>query len=179
MSSESALGFTFAKHRHSPEYIPIDELHPMRPQDAYSLSKATAEILCARYSVRTGIRTICLRSPWIWVPEQKEIELYRQLVIDFQKWYKNLWAYVHVYDLASAVLLALENTDIKGHDIFFITANENWTGLESRFLLKKYYPNIKRILKNFSGTASLISYEKAKRVLGFNPKFDVKYLLGN
>lgn len=33
ISSESVLGFTFSTARMWPEYFPIDELHPLRPQD--------------------------------------------------------------------------------------------------------------------------------------------------
>ena len=36
-SSDSALGFVFSTNKFSPEYFPIDEKHPLQPQDPYGL----------------------------------------------------------------------------------------------------------------------------------------------
>lgn len=38
-SSESTLGFAFMTQHMAPEYIPIDELHPLRPQDPYRIEQ--------------------------------------------------------------------------------------------------------------------------------------------
>ena len=110
-SSESTLGFAFMSNRMVPEYFPIDELHPLRPQDPYGLSKVVAEEMCRSYSARYGMRTVCLREPWIWVPEPAAIEFYKDLIHNYRQWHKNLWAYVHVYDVATAHRLAVE-TDL-------------------------------------------------------------------
>ncbi len=176
-SSESTLGFAFMNNRMTPEYIPIDEQHPMRPQDPYGLSKVICEQICRTYSARYGIRTICLREPWIWVPEQEQLPLYKKLVDEYGDWYKNLWTYVHVYDVARAHRLAIE-TDLELlHEVFFITAKENWTGKNSKELLTQFYPEVKTFDKNFSGASAIISHEKAKRMLGYEPKFSVNDLL--
>ncbi len=169
-SSESTLGFAFMEHRMVPEYAPIDELHPLRPQDPYGLSKVIGEQICRTYSARYGIRTICLREPWIWVPEGSERELYRQLVAKHQNWYKNLWAFVHVYDVARAHRLAVESVLPSLHEIFFIVARDNWTGLDSRSLLQTFFPEVKNIAPDFTGTASILSHRKAKTLLKFEPQ---------
>lgn len=173
-SSESTLGFAFMTNRMTPEYFPVDERHPLRPQDPYGLSKVNAEQICRTYSARYGIRTICLREPWIWVPEEPMIPFYRSLVSESEKWHKNLWAYVHVYDVALAHRLAAENDLANPHEIFFITAEENWTGRDSKILAKEYHPEVKTFSAGFSGAQSLISHEKAKKMLGYKPKFSVK-----
>jgi len=177
ISSESVLGFAFATQLVSPEYFPIDEKHPVRPQDPYGLSKLLAEEICRSYSLRYGIQTVCLRPPWIWVPEKKEIEMYRMLVQEYPKWSKNLWAYVHVLDLASAVLLALEAKDLKSHEVFFITAEDNWTGTESRTLLKSYYSTVTKIAESFGECDSLISSAEATEKLGYVPKHSWRELV--
>lgn len=174
VSSESTLGFAFMTKKFSPEYIPIDEQHALCPQDPYGLSKVIGEQICRTFSDRYGIRTICLRAPWVWVPEEKEISLYRDLVNQYEQWYKNLWAYVHVDDFAYAVRLAVEATNLSVHDIFFITANENWTAEDSRELLRRFYPDVSKIAASFQGKASLISNEKAKRLLGYQPRHSAK-----
>ncbi|MBI4429627.1 MAG: NAD(P)-dependent oxidoreductase [Ignavibacteriales bacterium] len=177
MSSESTLGFSFSITRMWPEYAPIDENHPLRPQDPYGLSKVSSELLCAAYTRTYGIQTICLRPPWVWVPDKKEVETYRQLIQEYPKWSKNLWAYVHVQDVVQAVRLAVEATELSFHDSFYISADDNWTGRESRELLKEFYPETTKVDQGFSGTSSLISNAKAKETLKFSPKFAVKDII--
>lgn len=177
MSSESTLGFAFSTTRLWPEYVPLDEKHPLRPQDAYGQSKVTGELLCAGYSAKTGMQTVCLRAPWIWCPLDSEIALYRGLVKEFERWHKNLWAWIHVADVAAAVLRALEVPLRVAHDALFICAAENWTGRESRELLARFYPETIKIGSSLSGASSLISSHKAQAVLGFTPKHRVSDIL--
>ncbi len=178
LSSESTLGFAFSEHPIVPEYIPIDERHPVRPQDPYGLSKLLGEEMCRSYALRSGIQTVCLREPWIWVPEVQEMETYRQLREQQERWYKHLWCYVHVFDVAQAVSLALEKTLPSDYEIFFITAEENWAAVDSRSLLSRYYPTVKTIAEDFSGPASLISCKKAKEMLQYSPRFSWRDILG-
>jgi len=145
----------------------------LRPQDPYGLSKVIGEQICRTYSAQYGIRTICLREPWIWVPEQEQMPFYKKLVTEYHNWHKNLWTYVHVYDVARAHRLAVEKDLENLHEIFFITAKENWTGRESKGLLSQFYPEIKNFADNFSGASAIISHEKAKRLLGYEPAYSV------
>jgi len=176
-SSESTLGFAFMKNSISPEYIPIDEQHPLRPQDPYGLSKLLCEQICRSYSARYGIRTVCLREPWIWVPEGNERELYRKLVKEYHLWKNNLWGFVHVSDAAAAHRLAVEKDLESLHEVFLISGRENWTGLDSRTLLEKFFPEVTTIAESFTGPASLFSYEKARRMLGYEPRHTVHDIL--
>ena len=176
-SSESALGFAFMTNRMTPEYVPIDEQHPLRPQDPYGLSKVIGEQICRTYSQRYGMHTVCLREPWIWVPEGRERNFYRKLVAEYDQWPKNLWAFVHARDVAQAHRLAVEKTLSSLHEIFFICARENWTGVESRELLERHYPEVKKFAPNFSGAASIISFKKAFELLGYEPRHTVRDIL--
>lgn len=169
MSSESTLGFAFSTTRLTPQYLPIDEDHVLRPQDPYGLSKVACEQLCRGFSDRSGMTTICLRAPWIWVPEEKERVMYKQLIEEYSKWYKNLWAFIHVEDVAQAIRLSLTATLAKTHDSFFISADENWTGRESRSLAGQFFSETLSVKPEFVGAASFISSNKAKTVLGFRP----------
>ncbi len=176
-SSESTLGFAFMTQHMAPEYIPIDELHPLRPQDPYGLSKVIGEQICRSYTARYGIRTVCLRAPWIWVPEGSERERYKMLVSEHHKWCNNLWAFVHVHDAAQAHRLAVEKDLESFHEVFFISAKDNWTGIDSRSLLKAYFPEVKNFAQDFTGAASLLSYRKASELLGYEPLHTVRDIL--
>ncbi len=176
-SSESVLGFAFMTQYMAPEYVPIDELHPLRPQDPYGLSKFIGEQICRTYSARYGIRTVCLRAPWIWLPEGGERERYKSLVSEHHKWCNNLWSFVHAYDAAQAHRLAVEKDLESLHECFFITAQDNWTGIDSRSLLRTYFPEVKNFAQDFTGAASLLSYRKAKEMLGYEPRHTVRDIL--
>lgn len=171
LSSESTLGFVFSSSKMWPEYVPIDEEHPLRPEDPYGLSKLVGELLCRSFSQRSGIQTICLRPPWIWVPEPVETQRYRQLIAEYAKWSRNLWAYIHAFDVAQAVRLCLESATLPAHHCYFISAADTWTEVESRTLLAEYFPETKKIASDFSATASFISYKKAHDAFGFSPRF--------
>jgi len=171
MSSESTLGFPFSTQRIWPEYVPIDEDHVLRAHDPYGLSKILAEALCARFSMQAGLTTICLRPPWIWVPDPSEKEFYRNLIREYEQWPKNLWAYIHVNDVIQAVEAALTASLPSKHETFFICADENWVREKPRNLLQRFYPETKKILTLQEDTGSLISTRKAKQILGFSPRF--------
>lgn len=171
MSSESVLGFAFSTTRMWPHHLPIDEHHPLRPQDPYGLSKVTCEQLCKGFTLRTGMQTLCLRPPWIWAPEPREIDFYRQLRTEYPNWHKNLWAYIHVVDVAGAVRTCVERNDLPPHDSFFICAHENWTGRESRDLASRFFPETTQIADDFAGSASFLSSRKAMELIGFAPKY--------
>jgi len=171
ISSESVLGFTFSTTRMWPAYFPIDEFHPLRPQDPYGLSKFVCEQICSAFSRRTGMQTICLRPPWIWAPEPKEIELYRRLIAEYPKWSKNLWAYIHVDDVSGAVRQCVEKADLPQHDSFFICAPETWVDVDTRTLIADHFPETKQIASKLTGKMSLISSEKAGKAFGFSPRY--------
>ena len=171
ISSESVLGFAFSSARMWPEFLPIDERHSLRPQDPYGLSKVTGEQICSGFSRRTGMQTICLRPSWVWAPEPQEIALYRQLRTEHPKWFKSLWAYIHVFDVAKAVRQCVESPDLPVHDSYFICATDTWADVESRELAAQYFPETSRIAGSFAGTASLISCVKANSAFNFSPLY--------
>ena len=177
-SSESTLGFAFAAHPLAPLYAPIDEQHPNRPQDPYGLSKVVCEQLCSSYSDRYQMRTVCLRAPWIWLPEEAQLPFYRGLVAEYPTWYKNLWTFVHAKDIAMAHRLALQAELPNLHEAFFITARHNWTGQDSRELLNRFYPQVTQFADGFSGSDAIISHAKASRLLEYAPQYGVSDLLG-
>jgi nucleoside-diphosphate-sugar epimerase len=171
ISSESTLGFAFSTNRLWPLYVPIDEHHPLRPEDPYGTSKLACEMLCQSYTRKGGIQTICLRPPWVWVPERAEQTRYRLLIQEYSNWHKNLWAFIDVRDLVSAVRLCVDSLSLPEHDAYFVCADENWTGRESRSLIAEYFPETKHIAEEFGGAMSLLSNLKAKRAFGFQPRF--------
>ena len=174
-SSESTLGFAFAERKKNhPDYVPVDEAHPLRPQDPYGMSKVLCEEMCKSYTRKYGTQTLCLRMPWIWVPEPQEQTFYRALIAEYPNWYKNLWAFVHGIDAADAFALALDRGYRDEHRAWFVTADENWTGLPSAKLVQEFFPETIIHNDRLQGATSLIANDKAKTELGFRPKRTVR-----
>ena len=53
------------------DYLPVDEAHPLRADDAYGLSKHLIEITCKNLAARGPLRIVCLRPTLIVRPESE------------------------------------------------------------------------------------------------------------
>ena len=67
ISSAAVLGHAFAERQPVPlHYFPINEEHPLAPEDVYSLSKLVGEEICKTFHRHTGGTAISLRFPIVW-----------------------------------------------------------------------------------------------------------------
>ena len=67
-SSASALGPAWAPRPFVPLYAPVDEEHPLLPQDSYGLSKEVDECTCAMFHRRYGMSVLALRLHRVTLP---------------------------------------------------------------------------------------------------------------
>jgi nucleoside-diphosphate-sugar epimerase len=166
-SSDSALGFVFKTHPAEPEYLPIDETHPLRPQDPYGLSKLLAEEVGQAASRRHRVHVTSLRFCWVWFEDT-----YRH-VTAFQNadpgdFAGQLWGYVDVRDAARACRLALERRGPL-YDVFYITGPDTFSSLPSLELAKSYLPNTTELGDDFvrEPYAAFFDTGKARKLLGY------------
>lgn len=168
ISSETVPGFFFPEREDLPDYAPVDEEHEIRPQDPYALSKWFGELLMDAAVRRSDIKCISLRPSWVQYEENYERNLGPQ-VRDESVLSANLWSYIDVYDMADAIVLATES-DLPGHDVFYIASPDNATGKDFGELLHKYYGDKIALKPVDRPDSSGISTAKAQRVLGYSPK---------
>lgn len=166
-SSVSVLGFPFFERPFAPAYVPIDEEHPRLPQDAYALSKLVGEDIADGFARRGALDVVSLRFPWIHTPETFAAQI-APLHSDPAAGAANLWSYVDARDVGAAVRLALA-ADIRGHEALFVAAADSFMPGASAELVRALYPSTV-IRAGFVGNASLLSGEKAARLLGFRPR---------
>jgi len=170
-SSVSALGFPFQHRRSEPLYLPIDEEHPLLPQDAYGLSKANGEEIVAAYCRRSAGSAASLRFPTILTEE-----LYRDFVGDVRAdpggSAQYLWSYIDARDAAEACMLAL-TAPFDGHQPLYVAADDTTSDLPTDTLLDRYYPAVQRRWPAGSGVAhrSLLATGRAADLLGFRPRY--------
>jgi hypothetical protein len=69
----------------------------------------------------------------------------------------------------SASILAVENQEL-GHDVFGINGYDTCSLVPSQELVNRYFPQIP-VRSALGGCATLVSYNKATRLLGYRPRY--------
>lgn len=121
-SSTAAFGFLYARRPWLPEYLPLDEKHPCKPQDPYGLSKLVGEKIAGSFAEVDEISICSLRFPGInFDPSyQGFAERWQDPSIKLGRF----WSYIDARDAACACRLALEAA-VRGHDFFGCRADEH------------------------------------------------------
>jgi UDP-glucose 4-epimerase len=165
-SSESILGWDYAERPFLPSYLPLDEDHPINPQDSYALSKQVGESIARSYAAKSGLETIVLRPPWVVSAEQME-DLHRRGGREPIKF--NLFSYIDARDLASAYVKAIDCA-VDGHTVLFTLADDSSVAEPLATLLPRLYPALGDMARQLTGTRAAVKNEKAKLVLGWQPR---------
>ncbi len=164
-SSETLIGIPF--ERESPRYAPIDEEHPRLPEFHYALSKLAGEVIAEQFSRWTGLPYVALRISNImeeWEYASRFPGFWEDPTI--RAW--NLWGYVDARDVAQAARLSL-TADVSGADAFIVAAADTCMTRDSADLMAEVYPAVP-IRGSVEGRDTLLSIDKARRVLGYEPK---------
>lgn len=165
-SSINAVGASFCHALTPPLYFPLDEEHPTRAEDSYSLSKWAGEQVADGFARRRAVQISSLRLHGLWDDDRVE-EIRKHPIADPAIRAKNFWGYVHLEDCARACRLALE-AKWQGHQVFFINANDTVLSIPTSEALARVYPNV-HTRGEFVGFESVISAAKAKRLLNWEP----------
>ena len=168
VSSETVPGFFFPERHFLPDYVPVDEDHPIKPQDPYALSKYFGELLMDAAVRRSDIRCISIRPSWVQHEGNYERNLGPQ-IRDASDVNPGFWSYIDVYDLADAMCLAVES-DLPGHEVFYIASPDNAGGRDLAQLVHTYYGDKVELRPLARPDASGISCAKAERLLGYSPR---------
>jgi nucleoside-diphosphate-sugar epimerase len=163
-SSETVLGLPFDT---PPPYVPVDEEYPGRPETAYSLSKLLGEEMAEQFCRwNPDMKIIGLRLSNVMDPEDYEAFGAFQDDPMPRKW--NLWAYIDARDAAQAIRLALES-DRTGADVFVIANADTVMDAPNDELLDAVFPGVRRA-RSISADETLLSIDKARRLLGYQPR---------
>ncbi len=167
-SSINAMGMSMAEREMAPLSLPIDEEHPRRPQDAYSLSKLMDEETLKALHRRTGIKAIAIRPPLMLWPDQIETTNVRERLDKPELSYRVFWTYCDIRDLVQGFRLALEDETLES-ETFFITAADALAREPLAELFPKYWPGTERLASVLTGTSPAVVSTKAMRLLGYQP----------
>lgn len=164
-SSETLLGIPFDI---DPPYLPVDEDYPSRPESTYAIVKHLEEEL-AQKLVRWDpeLSVTALRFSNVMAPEDYAAFPEHSADPASRRW--NLWGYIDARDGAQAVLRALERAR-RGFDRFVIANAETVVDTPSAELAARFFPTVE-LRRELTGTETLLSIEKARRELGYEPAF--------
>lgn len=164
-SSETVQGLPFDV---PPPYVPVDEDYAPRPESVYSLVKTLEERLALEL-VRwhPDLSITALRFSNVMVPEDYAEFPSFDADARLRKW--NLWGYIDARDGAQAVQRALEVAP-PGFDNFLIAASDTVMSRPNAELLAEVFPDVPA-LRDFGPNETLLSIEKARRLLGYKPRY--------
>jgi nucleoside-diphosphate-sugar epimerase len=197
-SGDAAVG-----HFHYRHPAPITEATPHRAYPVcYALSKVLEEVMVEQYVIQYGINACCLRAPWImekddfrhtlsfgddvfgapvWKDLVGEAEAARHhqagtvpvlLDDDGKPLRRN---FVHVDDLAGAILNAIDNSGARG-ELFNICMDRpiNYREVADYLEQSRGLPSIDIPSQFYS---NWIDNNKAKYILDWRPKYDMEKLV--
>ncbi len=100
--------------------------------------------------------------------------LYEDLLFDVYIHQRfDYWAYVDVRDAAQALEKSV-TSDYTGSHPLFINDVHNSLGFDSRTLIRLFYPEVSRFTAEIGGSASLVSIERARALIGFEPEYSLE-----
>ena len=163
-SSETLLGIPFDT---SPPYLPVDEEYASRPESMYSVTKHLEEELAqklVRWDAQLSISALRFSN----VMDPEDYAEFPSFDADARLRNWNLWAYIDTRDGAQAVLKALE-LNKPGFEAYIIANADTVMSRSSASLAAEVYPDVE-VRRELSEHESLLSIDKARRVLGYEPE---------
>lgn len=170
-----------------PDYLPVDEKHPIRPVDVNGINKMAGEWYHILYNNVHGIRACALRltntyGPRMRVKDARQtfLGIWVRLLIDgnpFEVWGgKQLRDYNYVEDVVDAMLLAAISEESNGR-IFNLGGDERISLEDTAALLLAIYQSGSYQLKKFPEERKRIDigdyysdYSLIEKTLGWIPK---------
>jgi len=163
-SSETLLGLPFDK---PPPYVPVDEAYYPRPETAYSLGKLVDETIAQQFARwDPALKIIALR--FSNVMDVEDYQAFPGFDSDPRKRKWNLWSYIDARDGAQAVRKAIE-ARFTGFEAFIIANADTVMSRPNASLMAAVFPGVE-LRPTMSATGTLLSIDKAKRLLGYQPQ---------
>ncbi len=147
-----------------PHYVPVDEEHPVYPQNPYSLSKQLGEEMNTMFHRRYGLQALSLRFCWI-----ADVEAIRARNPGQGGDPIHLWSYVDVRDAAQCCRLGVE-ADGLGAEVFYVAAADTLRDEPTVELIRRHFPDME-VRPGLQGYQTAISIDKARRLLGYQPQY--------
>jgi len=172
-------------------YLPIDENIPCKPEGLYDITKRMGEEFCEYFHRMCGLNTMILRlcgyypvegfsdeGDILW--DKIDLPAFAGRFVGTGPAFK----FTNAWDLTQAFKAAIENQTSE-HDVFIIGLSAPFVQKDAEDLkttplsiIEKYYPGASEFFKEIGLDVPEIKFwyntEKARRHLGFSPKFSLQ-----
>ncbi len=177
-----------------PEYLPIDESHPLKPLSPYAESKLKAEQICREFQEAYGLKITILRPFNVYGPRQRN-DQYSGVITKFIKQLKQgkppiifgdgfqTRDFIHVSDVVRAFILAYKSKSAIGRIFNVATGvptpiNQLANLLQDLFRTEGIKP-LHVAQREADIKHSYADIKEAKTFLGFEPRITLKEGLAN
>jgi nucleoside-diphosphate-sugar epimerase len=164
-SSNAVVGWSYSDN-FVPDYLPVDEDHPLRPEDAYGLSKEIGETIARSYALK-GLETVSLRPSGVVTPD--ELAAIKQTggrkPSGFQA-----YSYIDARDLAVAFRLAVVRP-LPGATVMFVVAEDSTIAEPLCELYPRVKPSIGNKASMLTGSRAAYANARAKKLLDWKPVY--------
>lgn len=175
-SSPTVIGYG-APHGWTPEYLPIDERHPLAPWNGYALSKQAVEEIAAMTVRAHGdrIRVAAFRPCYVIAPEEwagaptQQGHTVAERLDNPELSAVALFNYVDARDAGEFVLAWLRNAeDVPNGSTFFVGAPDSLAREPLAELVERYRPELATHAASLG--AAVFSSAAAERLLGWRAR---------
>lgn len=171
-------------------YEPVDEEHPLAPTAPYGIAKVTSEYLGRFYRAHHKTDFINVRTSWVYGPGLPRTRIPRTLI---EAALENRPLHLlhggdaridHTYleDCVDGILLALDHPS-HPHDVYNIGSGQSWSTAEMVAILRELIPGADLSVgpgphwftdQMMAPKKGALDITRARRVLGYQPKFDLR-----
>ena len=170
--SSSAFGMGWAHDGNAfvPQYLPLDEEHPMMPFEPYGLTKQVGEDIGRMIARSTSTTVVSLRFTNVALPEV-QAEFPWPAPTPEKPLTLVMWAYADARDVAEAQVRSLD-AEIEEYEAFMLAQPSSRFAEPTIDIVRNNFGDRVEIREGLEGTASVIRTAKAQRMLGWRPRLD-------
>jgi nucleoside-diphosphate-sugar epimerase len=172
------IGFRLSGTSYQPAYLPMDEDHPLLPEDSYSLSKVLGEEIYKAFVRAYDMQIVAMRLLGVYFPPdqnagpnpQYPIKVPEATPEDKGFLISGTCQYVDARDIALFIQLSLESKNLNPFEAFFVATDTTYDEPTTE-IVKRRWPFLADMAKNISGSEGMISIKKAERLLGYKSEY--------
>jgi nucleoside-diphosphate-sugar epimerase len=155
------------------EYLPIDEAHPLRPEDSYGISKVFGEELLQTYVRAYGFTAVAFRLMGVKYPHLENVH-HRVQVPESAPDHvggpiMTTYQYVDARDVANACALAIEAEGLAEFEAFYLSTDTVYEE-PTADLVARVWPDLTAMAKDIQGTDGIITDRLVREKLGYAPQ---------
>ena len=170
-SSLSIYGFAWSTGT-SPDYVPVDEKHPLYHYESYALSKEVNERSADMWANRSETAFVGLRIPHTHtnlVFAEMAQKMREGDKATLEQGAKIFWAYLDLRDAVQGVLTVIEK-GAKGSKTYNFAAPDTYAPRPTRELMAEFHPTSK-IASSLSWFDSIIDCSEWHADFGYEPQY--------